>query len=147
MIVEQILAALLLIINKGVDDLLLHICRGDDFVFTITLDIITTIVLELRVLQFYRGLAGLILSRNRLYGSVIRARSHDCRVLEYRLGLLLLLLLLVHMLILQMMTVKGLIGGLHVRAGNAKDSIGGIDSTLTRVIIVETVIDWHDIFL
>ena len=77
MIVEQILAALLLIINKGVDDLLLHICRGDDFVFTITLDIITTIVLELRVLQLYRGLAGLILSRYRLYGSVIRARSHD----------------------------------------------------------------------
>ena len=100
MIVEQVLAALLLIINKGVDDLLLHICRGDDFVFTITLDIITTIVLELRVLQFYRGLAGLILSRYRLYGSVIRAWSHDCRVLKHRLGLRLLLLLLVHMLIL-----------------------------------------------
>ena len=147
MIIEQVLATLLLIINKGVDDLLLHICRRDDFVFAITLDIIATIVLKLRVLHFYRGLASLILSRYRLYGSVIRAWSHDCRVLEHRLGLLLLLLLLVYMLILQMMTVKGLVRRLHIWAGNAKDSIGGINSTLTRVIIVETIIYRHNVLL
>ena len=91
MIVEQVFAALLLITNKGVYYLLLQIRRGDDFVFTITLHII----LELLVLKFYRGLAGLILSRYRLNSSVVRARSYDCRILEHRLGLWLLLLLLV----------------------------------------------------
>ena len=71
MIVKQVLAALLLIINKGVGYLLLHVYRGVDFVFTITLDMMTTIVLELRVFKLYRGLAGLILSRYGLYSSVV----------------------------------------------------------------------------
>ena len=82
MIVEQVFAALLLIINKGVGYLLLHVYRGVDFVFAITLDVMTTIVLKLRVLKLYRSLAGLILGRYRLYSSIIRARSHDCRILE-----------------------------------------------------------------
>ena len=46
-----------------------------------------------------------------------------------------------------MLTVKGLISGLHVRTSNAKDSIGGIGSTLPWVIIVEAVKGWHDILL
>ena len=46
-----------------------------------------------------------------------------------------------------MMTVKGLVRRLHIRAGNAKDSIGGINSTLTRVIIVETIIYRHNVLL
>ena len=53
MIVEQVLTALLLIIDKGVGYLLLHVYRCVDFVFTITLNMMTTIVLELRILKFY----------------------------------------------------------------------------------------------
>ena len=50
-------------------------------------------------------------------------------------------------LILHMLTVKRLVSGLHVRARNAKDSIGGIGSTLSWVIIVEAVKGWHDVLL
>ena len=108
----------------------------------------TTIVLELRVFKLYRGLAGLILSRYGLYSSVVWARSHDCRILENCWGLLLwLLLLMLVYLILHMLTVKRLVSGLHVRARNAKDSIGGIGSTLHWVIVVEAVIDRWDVLL
>ena len=50
MIVEEVFAALLLIINQGMDYLLLHVCRGDDFVLNITLVIVPIIFLKLRVL-------------------------------------------------------------------------------------------------
>ena len=67
MIVEQVFAALVLIVNKGVDYLLLHVRLRDDFVFTIGNTLHPTIALELRVLQLYRGLTRLILGRYRLY--------------------------------------------------------------------------------
>ena len=54
--------------------------------------------------------------------------------------------MLVYM-ILHMLTVKRLVSGLHVRARNAKDSVGGIDSTLHWVIVVEAVIDRRDVLL
>ena len=50
MIVEEVFAALLLIIHQGMDYLLLHVCRDDGFVLSITLDIVTVIFLKLRVL-------------------------------------------------------------------------------------------------
>ena len=67
MIVEQVFAALVLIVNKGVDYLLLHVRLRDDFAFTIGTTLHPTIALELRVLQLYRGLTRLILGRYRLY--------------------------------------------------------------------------------